>query len=233
MTDSTRYFKGDRIVGADFRRLLRLFAMDLPTARMVALTGLNPNTVDRYLRLFREMIANWCDLRGKLSGVVEVGESCFKAPQKSGKNGPKTVKRFLVFGMRKRGGQVRTELISGRQAAWGRILREKAGATSVIYTDDFASYCAISSLGYRTRKRVRRRQKSVHGKCRGNGIEHFWGYSKSRLARYHGVPCTVFRLHLKECEFRFNHRLMSVDELYDTMLEMCEDWRNSGQRDSP
>ena len=39
-----------------------------------------------------------------------------------------------------------------------------------------------------------------------NGIENFWGYSKQRLAKFHGVSRKTFYLHLKECEFRYNHK---------------------------
>ena len=39
-----------------------------------------------------------------------------------------------------------------------------------------------------------------------NGIESFWSYVKLRLAKFNGVPKHTFYLHLKETEFRFNHR---------------------------
>jgi len=40
----------------------------------------------------------------------------------------------------------------------------------------------------------------------GNGIESFWGYAKTRLAKFRGIHKESFNLHLKECEFRFNYR---------------------------
>ena len=39
-----------------------------------------------------------------------------------------------------------------------------------------------------------------------DGIEGFWGYAKSRLVKYQGIPEEDFYLHLRECEFRFNMR---------------------------
>jgi transposase-like protein len=39
-----------------------------------------------------------------------------------------------------------------------------------------------------------------------NGIESFWSYTKARLAKFHGLRRETFPLHLKETEFRFNHR---------------------------
>ena len=44
------------------------------------------------------------------------------------------------------------------------------------------------------------------GKNHINGIESFWSYAKRRLEKFHGIPKITFKLHLKECEFRFNYR---------------------------
>lgn len=50
-----------------------------------------------------------------------------------------------------------------------------------------------------------------------NGIEPFWSHTKHRLAQFHGVRRDKFALHLKETEFRFNHRHL---DLYKTLLEL-------------
>ena len=50
-----------------------------------------------------------------------------------------------------------------------------------------------------------------------NGIERFWGTAKTRLAKRRGLRSHLFYLHLKECEFRFNHR---HENLYAVLLEM-------------
>lgn len=39
-----------------------------------------------------------------------------------------------------------------------------------------------------------------------NNIESFWRFAKRRLTKFNGVPEHTFYLHLKETEFRFNHR---------------------------
>ncbi|MBO4542030.1 MAG: IS1595 family transposase, partial [Bacteroidales bacterium] len=39
-----------------------------------------------------------------------------------------------------------------------------------------------------------------------NGIENFWGLCKSRLTKNRGIDKKTFILHIKECEFRYNHR---------------------------
>ena len=39
-----------------------------------------------------------------------------------------------------------------------------------------------------------------------NGIEGFWGLAKVRLTKFKGLPRHTFHLHLKETEWRYNHR---------------------------
>ena len=48
-----------------------------------------------------------------------------------------------------------------------------------------------------------------------NGIESFWSLAKRRLSKFCGVPKRTFYLHLKETEFRFNHR---NNNLYKELL---------------
>ena len=56
----------------------------------------------------------------------------------------------------------------------------------------------------------------VKRKAHINGIENFWGLAKMRLAKFCGLNRATLRLHLKECEFRFNHRR---DNLYQLLLK--------------
>ena len=49
-----------------------------------------------------------------------------------------------------------------------------------------------------------------------NDIESFWSYCKRRLAKFNGLTNEKFILHLKESEFRFNHR---KQDLYKILLK--------------
>jgi transposase-like protein len=46
-------------------------------------------------------------------------------------------------------------------------------------------------------------------------MENFWGVAKTRPARLRGIRPDKFYPHLKETEFRFNHRR---DDLYALLL---------------
>jgi transposase len=46
----------------------------------------------------------------------------------------------------------------------------------------------------------------ARGSVHVNGIESFWSDAKRRLVKFNGVARHTFHLHLKETEYRFNHR---------------------------
>src|SRR5665811_1976224 len=50
-----------------------------------------------------------------------------------------------------------------------------------------------------------------------NGIESFWSFAKRRLQKFNGIAPHTFYLHLKECEWRFNHR---NDNIYLQLLKL-------------
>ena len=57
------------------------------------------------------------------------------------------------------------------------------------------------------------RYRPAKGRNHINGIEGFWGYAKMRLFRFRGMAPSTFNLHLKECEFKFNHRGQNLGRL--------------------
>ncbi len=53
-----KYVKVSHISEPKFREILKLFSEDLSATQISHLTGLNRNTINRNLRLFRERIVN-------------------------------------------------------------------------------------------------------------------------------------------------------------------------------
>ena len=74
---------------------------------------------------------------------------------------------------------------------------------------------ALFDPGYKKHFRVNHGQNEfVQGTSQINGTESFRGYSKTMLSKFRGLSKMTFHLHLKDCEFRFNHRgqdLVSFD----------------------
>ena len=73
-------------------------------------------------------------------------------------------------------------------------------------------------MGYKKHYRISHgNNEFANGRNHINGIENFWGIAKSRLNKFRGLSKKTFYLHLKECEFRFNHR---NEDLYKFILHI-------------
>src|SRR5918993_2905955 len=110
MAVSSKQFIRAKISRAKFRQVLKLFALDLTATQIAALTGLNRNTVNRYLTLIRQAVAEHCERESPFSGEVELDESYFGARRVRGKRGRGARGKTIVFGIHK---------INGIEGFWG------------------------------------------------------------------------------------------------------------------
>jgi transposase-like protein len=220
-----RYVARSRISEHVFRRFLRHVAADLTAVQIAQLTGLNRNTVNRLLACLRERMAEACELERPFSGTIEVDESYFGPKRVKGRAGRGAGKKTPVFGIYKRGDKVYTEVVPDcSKTVLLQAIRGKVDLDSVIHSDSWPGYNGLVDMGYKKHLRVdhgsnefsSRRERGNHI----NGIEGFWGYAKTRLARFRGMHPDSFLFHLKECEFRFNHR---HENLYHVLLTLCRE----------
>ena len=219
MSQKNRYTNRSKITEAKFRELVRYFAADLDASQIAQLSGLNRNTVNRYLKAIRERIAQFCDLESPLSGEIEVDESFFGARRVKGKRGRGAYGKTIVFGLVKRQGRVYTQIVPDcTKATLQAIIRGKVTQDSVIYSDGLKSYDGLVDVGYDKHFRINHgNNEFAVGHNHINGIEGFWGVAKTRLAKFRGMSKNTFYLHLKECEFRYNYRKQN---LYLTILKI-------------
>ena len=207
-----------KISEAKFRQFVKLFSLDLDAGQIAALTGLNRNTVNRYLVGLRVRIAEFCEEASPVNGQVEVDESYFGG-RHSGKRGRGADGKVIVFGLFKRNGRVYTEIIPDVKAkTLQSIIRGRVSVDSVIHSDRWRGYDGLVDVGYEKHFRVDHgKGEYVAGTSHINGIEGFWGFSKTRLSKFRGIPKSHFYLHLKECEFRFNYR---AEDTYHLLLNI-------------
>ena len=222
MAMKNRYAIRARISERQFRQIVRLFALDLDATQIAALSGLNRNTINRYLRGIRVRIAEYCELQSPFAGEIEVDESYFGARRIKGKRGRGAFSKTAVFGVFKRNGCVYTEIVPDcSKTTLQRIIRGRVALDSVIHSDGWRGYNGLVDVGYGKHLRVNHGQDEfVRGRSHINGIEGFWGFAKSRLNQFRGMNKHTFYLHLKECEFRFNHR---KQDLYHLILKLCRE----------
>ena len=96
------------------------------------------------------------------------------------------------------------------------IIQGKVLEGSTINTDGWKAYDGLVLNGYDHYRVFHSHDEFARGKCHVNGIESFWSYAKRRLAKFNGLTDEKFYLHLKESEWRFNHR---CDNIYKILLK--------------
>ncbi|NHZ45722.1 IS1595 family transposase [Nitratidesulfovibrio liaohensis] len=222
MPPCNKYILRSKISEAKTRQLVRLFAIDLNASQVAQVTGLNRNTVNRIVTGIRERIAAVCEAESPVAGEVEVDESYFGARRVRGVRGRGARGKTIVFGLFKRQGRVYTEIVPDcSKATLQRIIRGRVDLESVIHSDGWRSYDGLVDLGYQKHFRVQHSENEFATEhCHINGIESFWGYAKTRLVRFRGLQKHTFDFHLKECEFRFNHR---GEDLYQLVLKILRE----------
>ncbi len=207
MTMKNKYAKRSRISEKKIREVVRYFSADLTALQTAQLSGLNRNTINRIYRGLREHIFIACEAQRPMFGIVEVDESFFGARRVKGKRGRGAYGKTVVFGIFERDGQVYTEIVPDcSKPTLQGIIRGKVDPASVINSDGWRGYNGLVDLGYGHFRVDHSHDEFVRGKTHINGIEGFWGLAKVRLSKFKGLPKTTFHLHLKETEWRYNHR---------------------------
>ena len=219
MSTKNKYSNRSRISEAKFREIIKYFSLDLDAQKIAILINLNRNTINRYLSLIRHRIAEKCEQDAPFLGEIEVDESYFGAKRIKGKRGRGASNKTVVFGILQRGGKVYTEIVPDcAKATLQEVIRGRVDLESIIHSDGWRGYNGLVDLGYKKHYRVyHSKDEFATGRCHINGIESFWSFAKNRLIKFHGIRKDYFYLHLKECEFRFNHR---HENLYEILLKM-------------
>jgi transposase-like protein len=208
MARVNKYYRAAKISEAKFRQILRCFGEDLTASSTARLTGVSVRSVNSIFLKIRRRLAELCDGEPPFGGTVEVDESYFGPHRIKGKRGRGAGEKTIVFGILKRGETVWTQIVpNAKKPTLQRLIRGKVSLDSVIHSDGWVGYDGLVDVGYAKHLRVRHRENQFADRSNHiNGIESFWSFAKHRLAQFKGVPKHTFYLHLKETEFRFNHR---------------------------
>lgn len=145
-------------------------------------------------------------------GLMGVG---FRSGWRKGENVPEDL--IQVFGILERGkpNRIYTHIVQkGDRKTLIPIVHLVVEGKSTIYSDAHRSFDNIRLSGYKhgvinkkqhfvsMNSTVIKPLKSTHV----NTIESFWGWAKERLRKFRGIRRTAYPIHIKECEFRYNHK---------------------------
>ena len=218
-----KYCKRSKLSEAKTRAIIKAFALDLTAKQTAEMTVVSRNAVNRLYAAIRQRLFEISCQISPFSGELEADESYFGSRRVRGKPGRGASGKTIVFGLLKRDGKVYTQIVpDAKKPTLQAIIRGHANIESVIHTDGWRGYDGLVDMGFEKHFRVNHADGEF-SKGDGNhinGIESFWGYAKTRLAKLRGFPKENFEIHLKECEFRFNHR---GQNLYHLLLKIFRD----------
>lgn len=209
MKKLNRYYRCAKISERKTRQIIKYFALDLTANKTALLTTLTDKSVKQIYLKIRNRIAEEAECASPFTNCkIEVDESYFGARRVRGKRGRGASNKTIVFGIYKRNGKVYTEIVPNVQKrTLQNIIRGRVSLDSVIHSDSWRGYNGLVDVGYSKHLRVNHADDVFAvGDVHINGIESFRSYAKRRLQKFNGVPTKTFYLHLKECEYRFNHQ---------------------------
>ena len=212
-----KYIKVGHFSEVKFRHIAKCFAEDINASKTASISKLNRNTINRIFILLRQRIFELSFEMTRQKGVFELDESYFGAKRVRGKRGRGAAGKTPVFGLLKRGGKVHVQIVKDcSRSQLLPIIQGKVLEGSIINTDGWRAYDGLILNGYTHHRVFHSHDEFARGKSHVNGIEGFWSFCKRRLAKFNGMNGNMFYLHLKECEFRFNHR---HENLYMILLK--------------
>jgi transposase len=219
LSPKNRYYHKSHISERKFRELLRCFSIDLDASRAAQLTGISHRSCKLIYGKLRLHIAELAIDQLAQRGEFEADESYFGARRVRGKRGRGAAGKTPVFGLLKRDGNVYIQIVQNcSKKELLPIIEGKILEGATIYTDGWKAYDGLILNGYDHYRIFHSENEFARGKCHVNGIESFWSFAKRRLAKFNGLTGQTFYLHLKETEFRFNHKNKNIYDILKKSL---------------
>lgn len=213
-----KYCNRSKISEPKFREILKYFAEDFDSTQTANLTEISRRTISDVYQKLRLRVNDLAEVEDGFSGEVEIDESYFGARRVRGKRGRGAKGKVPVIGLLKRGGKVYTKIVKKcKKTDLMPIIKGKILEESTIYTDGWKSYDGLVLNGYKHYRIYHSKNEFARGKNHINGIESFWSYAKRRMSKFNGVPKEKFVLHLKESEWRWNHK---HDNIYKVLMKV-------------
>lgn len=213
-----RYLKGAHITERKVREMLKLFSEDLTATQIANISGISRITVNAYLKLIRTHLAIFSDennpihRNGIRSGLHLNG---------NGTNVSESVKKSF-YGIYKHGDFIFTEKLSGPDPGWlydwlkGKVQADQ----SMLEKHGLHIFQGIADFNSVRLFRINTAPSGfVKGRSSIDEIDMFWGMLKSRLVKFRGLNSGTLHLHVKETEFRYNHR---NQEIYDLIVNIIQ-----------
>jgi transposase len=203
------------------KKLVEYFIVGATARSTSEILNINKNTVALFFHKLRLLIYKNYQENNEFAGEIEIDESYFGGVRK-GKRGRGATGKTPVFGILKRGGKVYTVVIKdARSETLYPIIKSKVCPDSVVYTDCWSGYNILDVSEFK-HYRINHSKTFVDKYNHINGIENFWNQAKRHMRKFNGISKDHFHLFLKESEWRFNTKKLSI------MKTQLFQWLESG-----
>ncbi len=215
MQTKNRYARHARISEYKLRMLVKLFVCGESATRISERMKMNRNSINRYLIQIRERIAESAspeEMQWDMLSYDIYFEDLRRCEEEEGRG--RADRSFAVRGCPETG-EVRVRFLpfAASRTVWEAVaLRGPQSGDR-----HWRSY---EILGFRKTFRANWDDCLVRPYDPRDVLDLFWTFVRERLIASRGVPSTAFWLHLRESEFRFNHRR---GDLYGVLLRMLEE----------
>jgi hypothetical protein len=215
-----KYLKGAHLSERKFKEILRLFADDLTATQIANISGVSRVTINSYLKKLRHQIARYCETLHPAPVPVLAYDTRQSDPIPDHDSDTLVavdrIVKPVIFGICRSEDRLHTEILPDvsrsmiHAATRGRSVLEAQSDT-----DRLRRFSGLVDLGQYRLYRLGQ-SSDTH---QMDDVDAFWALTKHRLAKFKGLNRNTAYLHLKECEYRFNHR---NDDLFAVLLELLK-----------
>lgn len=215
-----RYYRRSRLGERKFRDILRCLAIDMSASDTARLTGISIRSANTIFLKIRQRMAQETE-RHSIFNSLPVNTCSTLPAVTSAQDSPRcNGRKPLLFGIHRSNDSVHTELVPDCSSPLlHTILSGDQELASVFRPDHWISrYHGLVDVHTGQYFPVQWHDSQYLRSVREiNGSEPFWVFTRRRLQRFMGIPRHTYYLHLKECEYRFNHLR---DDLYPELLAL-------------
>ena len=205
-----KYYKHSKLDEQRFRQILELFAMDLTAVQVANQTGVNVRSVNSIFLKLRDRIAQWSESNASGTPGLNAGGGNGES------DGP--VSGYLES---ESDGVVGVRIFLSEEQIYCSLLSSGSGGGSGADEGAHNSWREYPiGIDVRRDMRLKIKSETFQRAYRTKDIERieaFGTFLRLRLGKFKGLRREKFYCHLKESEYRYNHR---QQELYPLLLGM-------------
>jgi len=221
-----RYLKGAHISERKVRELLKLFCDDLTATQIAGITGISRITINAYLKLIRSHISLHCDERLPMTDRSLINSPSLAHLMPSDTPADLITSDIIfkkpLYGLRTNKENIHAQKILVPDQQQIHDWLKSGGTKNQEAAQKFNVTGFEAIIDFNTLKLYRVTNglpKPISLKGPVDDIELFWSMLKARLVKFRGLNGNTLYLHVKETEFRFNHRNEDIFELLVSVFQ--------------